>query len=70
MPAWPTASKEERIDALRRIQAAVAANREELLEATFLEYGAPLPFSAMIGDTAINSFGGTAKTLEDFDFAR
>ena len=33
LPAWSATSREERIDALRRLQAAVAARRNEILEA-------------------------------------
>ena len=43
LPAWSATSKEERIAALRRLQAAVAAKRNEMLDSALVEYGAPLP---------------------------
>src|ERR1700685_1060997 len=42
LPAWSATSKEERIAALGRLQAAVAAKRNEMLDAVIVEYGAPV----------------------------
>jgi aldehyde dehydrogenase (NAD+) len=39
LPAWSATSKQERIDALRRLQAAVAARRNEIQESVLVEYG-------------------------------
>ncbi|MBG7699107.1 MULTISPECIES: aldehyde dehydrogenase family protein [Streptomyces] len=69
LPAWSATSKEERIDALKRLQAAVTAHRDELLEAVILEYGAPLKL-ANITDATIGAFADMIQTLEEFDFTR
>jgi len=69
LPAWSATSREERIDALRRLQNAVAAKREELLAAVRLEYGAPFRNEWMV-DTAIEAFADMVKTLETFAFTR
>jgi aldehyde dehydrogenase (NAD+) len=69
LPAWSATSKEERIDALRRLQAAVAARRSEILESLLVEYGAPVRNSYMI-DTTVSAFADMITTLEGFDFTR
>ena len=45
-PAWSQTTKQERIAALTRMHAAVAARHDELLEAIIEEYGAPAARSA------------------------
>ena len=40
-PAWSQTTKQERIAALKRMHAAVAARHDDLLEAVIEEYGAP-----------------------------
>src|SRR5258708_24092936 len=42
LPGWSATSREERIDALRRLQAAVEARKEELRAVTLAGYGAPV----------------------------
>jgi aldehyde dehydrogenase (NAD+) len=69
LPAWSATSKEQRIDALRRLQAAVAAKRNEMLEAVLVEYGAPVRNTWMV-DTAAGAFADMITTLEGFDFTR
>ena len=69
LPAWSATSKEERIDALRRLQAAVAAKRNEMLEAVLVEYGAPVRNAWMV-DTPAGAFADMITTLEGFDFTR
>jgi aldehyde dehydrogenase (NAD+) len=69
LPAWSATSKEERIAALRRLQAAVAAKRNELLEAVLVEYGAPVRNEWMV-DTAPAAVADMIPTLENFDFTR
>jgi aldehyde dehydrogenase (NAD+) len=69
LPAWSVTSKEERIDALRGLQAAVAAKRTELLDAVVVEYGAPVRNEWMV-DTAAGAFADMITTLESFDFTR
>ena len=69
LPAWSATSAEERIAALRRLQAAVAARRDELLDAVLVEYGAPVRNQWMV-DTAAQAFGNMITTLEGFTFTR
>ena len=69
LPAWSATSKEERIAALRRLQAAVAAKRNELLDAVLVEYGAPVRNQWMV-DSAVSAFADMIATLEGFDFTR
>jgi aldehyde dehydrogenase (NAD+) len=69
LPAWSATSKQERIAALRRLQAAVAARRDEMLEAVLVEYGAPARNTWMV-DSAAQAFADMITTLEGFDFTR
>jgi aldehyde dehydrogenase (NAD+) len=69
LPVWSATSKEERIDALRRLQAAVAARREDILESITVEYGGPVRNSFMV-DTTATAFADMIATLEGFDFVR
>ncbi|HEY2651198.1 MAG TPA: aldehyde dehydrogenase family protein, partial [Solirubrobacteraceae bacterium] len=69
LPAWSATSKDERIAALRRLQAAVASKRDELLEAILVEYGAPVRNEWMV-DTPAGAFSDMITTLEGFDFTR
>jgi aldehyde dehydrogenase (NAD+) len=69
LPAWSATSKQERIAALRRLQAAVAARRAELLDAITTEYGAPVRNQYMV-DSAPSAFADMITTLEGFDFTR
>ncbi|WP_371547107.1 aldehyde dehydrogenase family protein [Streptomyces sp. NBC_00554] len=69
LPAWSATSKEERLDALRRLQAAVAARTSEIQEAVLLEYGGPVRNAWMVG-SAVGAFADMITTLEGFDFTR
>src|SRR5258708_27989224 len=69
LPAWSATSKQERIAALRRLQAAVAARRDEMLEAVLVEYGAPARNTWMV-DSAAQAFADMITALEGFDFTR
>src|SRR3984893_1744150 len=69
LPAWSATSKEERIAALRRLQAAVAARRDGILEAIIVEYGAPIR-NEWIVDSTVSAFADMITTLEGFDFTR
>ena len=69
LPAWSATSKEQRIAALRRLQAAVAAKRSEMLDAVLMEYGAPVRNEWMV-DSAVGAFAAMISTLEAFDFTR
>jgi aldehyde dehydrogenase (NAD+) len=70
LPAWSATSKQERIDALRRLLAMVAARRQEMLDAAVVEYGAPLPRNQWMADSAVSAFADMITTLEGFDFTR
>jgi aldehyde dehydrogenase (NAD+) len=70
LPAWSATSKDERIAALRRLQAAVVAKQDEMLESARVEYGAPMPRNRWMVDMAISAFSDMITTLEGFDFAR
>ena len=70
LPPWSATSKDERIDALRRLQAAVVAKQDEMLESACVEYGAPLPRNRWMVDMAISAFSDMITTLEGFDFTR
>ncbi|MFD9701480.1 aldehyde dehydrogenase family protein [Lentzea sp. NPDC059081] len=69
LPEWSATSREDRIDALRRLREAVVARREELLEASRIEYGAPVRNEWMV-DSAVGAFDGMISTLEAFAFVR
>jgi len=69
LPAWSATTKEERIAALRRLQAAVAARRDELLESIVVEYGAPVR-NEWMADSAAGTFADMITTLKSFDFTR
>ena len=69
LPAWSATSTEERIDALRRLQAAVTARTDEIQEAILVEYGAPVR-NAWMAASAGAAFADMITTLEDFQFTR
>ena len=69
-PAFSRTTKAERIDMLKRLNAAVAARVSDLTEAMALEYGAPQTFTRFAIPHAASSFLTMAKVLEDYDFER
>ena len=69
-PAFSRTTKGERIDMLKRLNAAVAARVSDLTEAMALEYGAPQTFTRFAIPHAASSFLTMAKVLEDYDFER
>ncbi|HTF12762.1 MAG TPA: aldehyde dehydrogenase family protein, partial [Asanoa sp.] len=69
LPDWSATSKEERIDALRRLQSAISARMDEIQEAILEEYGAPVRNAWMAG-SAVGAFADMITTLEGFDFTR
>ena len=62
LPAWSATSREERIAALRKLAAAVAAKKDAILDAIVLKYGAPMPRNAFAADSAINTFSDALHT--------
>jgi aldehyde dehydrogenase (NAD+) len=69
LPAWSATTKEERIAALRRLEAAVAAKRNEMLDAAVVEYGAPVR-NEWMADSAVSAFADMVTTLDSFEFTR
>ncbi|MER7445077.1 aldehyde dehydrogenase family protein [Micromonospora avicenniae] len=69
LPAWSATSREERIDALRRLHDAVAARLEDIREAVVVEYGGPVRNSFLV-EGILGAFAHMIKTLEDFEFTR
>ncbi|EHK79463.1 betaine-aldehyde dehydrogenase [Sinorhizobium meliloti CCNWSX0020] len=69
-PAFSRTTKAERIEMLKRLNAAVAARVSDLTEAMALEYGAPQTFTRFAIPHAASSFLTMADVLEDYDFER
>jgi len=67
-PAWSQTRKQERIAALQRMQAAVAARYDDLLEAVIEEYGAPASRSAWMASYPAEAIGQAIAALEAFEF--
>lgn len=67
-PLWSSSSKAERLDALKRMQRAIAAREAELLEAIVTEYGAPKERSQWMAQYPADSIGHTIEELERFAF--
>lgn len=67
-PAWSQTRKQERIAALQRMQAAVAARHDDLLEAVIEEYGAPASRSAWMASYPAEAIGQAIEALEAFEF--
>ncbi|CAM6678294.1 Aldehyde dehydrogenase SA1924 [Leclercia adecarboxylata] len=67
-PAWARTTKQERIAALRRMQAAVAARHDDLLEAVIEEYGAPASRSAWMASYPAEVIVQAIAALETFEF--
>ncbi|MDP9857528.1 aldehyde dehydrogenase family protein [Agrobacterium tumefaciens] len=69
-PAFSRTTKAERVEMLKRLNAAVAARVSDLTEAMTLEYGAPQTFTRFAIPHAASSFLTMAEVLEDYDFER
>jgi aldehyde dehydrogenase (NAD+) len=69
-PAFSRTSKAERIELLRRLDAAVTPKLEALNAATTLEYGAPVMIARMLNGYAMGAFKNAAEVLEAYDFTR
>ncbi|MDV5623491.1 aldehyde dehydrogenase family protein, partial [Leclercia adecarboxylata] len=67
-PAWARTTKQERIAALQRMQAAVAARHDDLLEAVIEEYGAPASRSAWMASYPAEVIAQAITALETFEF--
>ena len=69
-PAFSRTGKAERIAMLDRLGDAVAARRDDLLDAVIEEYGAPASRAAFMVDHPVNAFRETAALLADYPFHR
>ncbi len=69
-PAFGRTTKQERIDMLLRLQAAVLARTDEIREATIEEYGGPVSRSRWVSEYASQCFANAVKTLEAYAFTR
>jgi aldehyde dehydrogenase (NAD+) len=69
-PAFGRTTKQERIEMLLRLQAAVLARTDEIREATIEEYGGPLSRSQWVSEYASQCFANAVKTLEAYAFTR
>lgn len=67
-PAWSRTTKQERIAALKRMHAAVAARHDDLLEAVIEEYGAPASRSAWMASYPAEVIAQAIEALEVFEF--
>ena len=67
-PAWSRTTREERIAALRRMQRAIAAREEDLLQAIVTEYGAPSVRSRWMAEYPAQSVAQAIDALESFEF--
>ncbi|MFK3647854.1 aldehyde dehydrogenase family protein [Lysobacter enzymogenes] len=67
-PAWSRSSREERVDALRRMHRAVAAREDELMQAVILEYGAPSQRSRWMATYPADVIAQAIEALQAFEF--
>ncbi|HDR2500846.1 TPA: aldehyde dehydrogenase family protein [Enterobacter roggenkampii] len=67
-PAWSRTTKQERIVALKRMHAAVAARHDALLDAIVEEYGAPASRSAWMASYPAEVIAQAIEALEAFEF--
>jgi len=69
-PAFSRTTKDERVAMLHRLRDAVAARRDDLLDAVVEEYGAPTSRAAFMVDHPINAFSEAADLLKEYPFVR
>lgn len=69
-PQLAGTSKAERIDMLRRLEAAVLAQADAIRDVTIEEYGGPVSRAQWVSQYASQCFARTAKILEDYAFSR
>jgi acyl-CoA reductase-like NAD-dependent aldehyde dehydrogenase len=70
LPAFSQTSKAERIAMLKRLHAAVLAQKDALRDATIEEYGGPVSRSTWVSQFAAQSFLDAATVLEGYEFER
>ncbi|MDP9894499.1 aldehyde dehydrogenase (NAD+) [Variovorax boronicumulans] len=69
-PGMASSTRAERIEMLRRLEAAVLARTDEIRDATIEEYGGPLSRSQWVSNYASQCFASTAQVLRDYAFER
>lgn len=69
-PSWSRTTKADRLALLRRMHCAMAAKRDQLIEAITVEYGAPVSRSSWMADHAATSFLDAARALETYDLVQ
>lgn len=67
-PAWSRTTREERIAVLQRMQRAIAAREDELLEAIVTEYGAPASRGRWMASYPADVIGHAIDALRSFAF--
>lgn len=70
LPLFSKTTKEERIQYLYQLQAAVNARKEELVQVMVEEYGGTLQFSRMSVQNGIDAFSNMIETLQHFEFEK
>ncbi|VTU15001.1 aldehyde dehydrogenase family protein [Variovorax sp. RA8] len=69
-PALARSTRAQRIEMLRRLEAAMVARTDQICEATIEEYGGPLARSQWVSNYAAQCFASTAQMLQDYAFER
>lgn len=69
-PRFSKTTREERINYLERLYAAVQKREEAMVAAMVEEYGGTLQFSRISTKFAINAFMDAIETLKNFEFER
>ncbi len=70
LPAFSRTSKAERLDLLRRLNAAILARADDLTRAVITEYGGPIALMAQWTQMAARNFLSMAQALEGYAFER
>ena len=63
-------SKAERIDMLKRLQAAVLESTDEIRDTAIEKFGAPLARAQWVSQYASQSFANAAQVLENYELVR
>nr|WP_199077457.1 aldehyde dehydrogenase family protein [Pedobacter sp. ASV19] len=63
-------TKEERVNYLQKLQAAVSKREAELIDVMVLEYGGTFQFCKASTQHAIHAFSSMIETLQEFDFEK
>ncbi|QOT81959.1 aldehyde dehydrogenase family protein [Cupriavidus basilensis] len=67
-PAWSRTTREERIEALRRMHRAIVAREDDLMEAIVTEYGAPSVRSRWMTEYPAQTIAQAIDALDSFEF--